>query len=63
MKLANSEDVLIIFLLLKRKSQRNCEIILENRIFCFRYRRISISGGSFYTFYTFFISQLFQKNE
>jgi hypothetical protein len=46
-----------------QKFQQTCKIILQNRIFCFRHRHISLFGGSFYKFTGFFISHISQKNE
>ena len=44
-------------------SRRCYKNILENRIFCFHYRHISLFGGSFYKFFDFFISMFYEKNE
>ena len=44
-------------------SRRCYKNILENRIFCFHYRHISLFGGSFYKFFDFFIFHISQKNE
>jgi len=48
--IANSGDLLVFFRLFKIKIQRIYKIILRNRIFCFRYHRISLFGGSIWHF-------------
>ena len=76
-KITISGDLFAFFEKNIQKFQINYEFILENRIFCFRWRHISLFGGSFLHFWRFliftfpkktskiatFIVRRFKKNE